>query len=112
MSTEPNNEPTKMRPGSHISSLYTAWRHRPLSGLRWQLTFVSSILLSAVVIVFSIWISYAVAHTALADLQHDIQEAALVLIALGVLALFGLINFLLRPLRHMTDAAQAITLGD
>jgi two-component system OmpR family sensor kinase len=106
------SHPDHPHKGGRYINLYRAWRQRPLSGLLWQLTFATGILLIAVVIVFSIWISYAVEHTAVGDLQPDIQEVAVVLIVLGVLALFGLIHFLLRPLRHMTDAAQAITFGD
>ena len=107
-----NTTPAKMRSGRDISSLYTAWRHRPLSGLLWQLTFVSGLLLSAVVVAFSIWISESIEHTPQANLIPSIQIAAFVLIVVGVITLFVLINFLLRPLRNMTDVAQAITLGD
>jgi signal transduction histidine kinase len=109
---QPHNTPTKARSGRDTSSLYRAWRHRPLSGLRWQLTFASGLLFSAAVIIFSLWVSESIEHTALANLIPGIQVAALILIVVGVLALFVLINFLLRPLRNMTDAAQAITLGD
>jgi len=45
-----------------LSSLYRAWRRRPLSGLRWQLTIASSLLLAVVVIVYSTWISEDVEH--------------------------------------------------
>jgi two-component system OmpR family sensor kinase len=37
---------------------------------------------------------------------------ALILLGVGIIMLFLLINFLLRPLQRMTDVAQAITLGD
>jgi len=94
-----------------ISSRYTAWRRRPLSGLRWQLTIVSSIVLSVVVIAYGPWITY-IEHTPHSDLLSNIQVAAVVLIALGAVTLFVLINVLLRSLKRMTEAAQAITLGD
>ena len=102
--------PTMKRSRHDLSSLYRAWRRRPLSGLRWQLTIASSLLLTVVVIVYSTWISEDVEHAA--NLPPGIQVAAVALILVGTILLFILINFLLRPLRRMTDAAQAITLGD
>ena len=104
--------PTKKHSRRDLSRLYRAWRRRPLSGLRWQLTFVSSLLLAVVVIVYSIWISQSIEYTSLSNLLPGIQIAAIVIIIVGAIILFLLINFLLRPLRRMTDAAQAITLGD
>ena len=104
--------PTKKRSRRDLSRLYRAWRRRPLSGLRWQLTFVSSLLLAVVVIVYSIWISQSIEYTSLSNLLPGIQIAAVAIIIVGAIILFFLINFLLRPLRRMTDAAQAITLGD
>jgi len=111
MSAKSNNLST-IHPGQRLSSLYTAWRHRPLASLRWQLTIVSSVLLSVVVIIFSVWISYAVNHATHGSLLPDIQLTAVILIVVGVVSLFILINLLLQPLRRMTEAAQAITLGD
>lgn len=111
MSAKSNNLST-MHPGQRLSSLYTAWRHRPLASLRWQLTIVSSVLLSVVVIIFTVWISYAANHATQGTLLPDIQLTAVILIVIGVVSLFILINLLLRPLRRMTEAAQAITLGD
>src|SRR2546421_7677737 len=107
-----NKMPTKKRSRRDLSRLYRAWRRRPLSGLRWQLTFVSSLLLAVVVIIYSIWISQSIEYTSLSNLLPGIQIAAIVIIIVGAIILFLLINFLLRPLRRMTDAAQAITLGD
>ncbi len=104
--------PTKKHSRRDLSRLYRAWRRRPLSGLRWQLTFVSSLLLAVVVIVYSIWISQSIEYTSLSNLLPGIQIAAVAIIIVGAIILFLLINFLLRPLRRMTDAAQAITLGD
>src|SRR5947209_10808857 len=111
MSAKSNNLPT-MHPGRRLYHLYTVWRHRPLSSLRWQLTIVSSVLLSVMVIIFGVWISYAIDHATRSSLLHNIQVTALILIVSGVVSLFILINVLLRPLRRMTDAARAITLGD
>jgi two-component system OmpR family sensor kinase len=108
----PNKMPTKKRSRRDLSRLYRAWRRRPLSGLRWQLTFVSSLLLAVVVIIYSIWISQSIEYTSLSNLLPGIQIAAVAIIIVGAIILFFLINFLLRPLRRMTDAAQAITLGD
>ncbi len=45
-------------------------------------------------------------------LSFSTQVVALILIVVGAISLFVLTNFLLRPLRRITDAAQAITLGD
>src|SRR5207248_11752039 len=112
MPHKPNKLPTKKHSRRDLSRLYRAWRRRPLSGLRWQLTFISSLLLAVVVIVYSIWISQSIEQTALSNLLPGIQIAAVAIIIVGAIILFLLINFLLRPLRHMTDAAQAITLGD
>jgi signal transduction histidine kinase len=112
MPQKPNKMPTKKHSRRDLSRLYRAWRRRPLSGLRWQLTFVSSLLLAVVVIVYSIWISQSIEYTSLSNLLPGIQIAAIAIIIVGAIILFFLINFLLRPLRRMTDAAQAITLGD
>ena len=112
MPHKPNKMPTKKHSRRDLSRLYRAWRRRPLSGLRWQLTFVSSLLLAVVVIVYSIWISQSIEYTSLSNLLPGIQIAAVAIIIVGAIILFLLINFLLRPLRRMTDAAQAITLGD
>ena len=112
MPQKPNKMPTKKHSRRDLSRLYRAWRRRPLSGLRWQLTFVSSLLLAVGVIIYSIWISQSIEYTALSNLLPGIQIAAIVIIIAGAIILFLLINFLLRPLRRMTDAAQAITLGD
>src|SRR5947208_13594690 len=92
---------------------YSSWRHRPLSGLRWQLAFVYSLLICVLLIFFSIWTTYAITHIPVqSDLLISLQVAAVILIVVGILVLFLLTNFLLQPLRQMSDAAQAITLGD
>src|SRR5450759_3561311 len=92
---------------------YSSLRHRPLSGLRWQLAFVYSLLICTLLILYNLWITYAVSHiTVQSDLLNNLQVATVILIAVGILILFLLTNFLLRPLRQMSDAAQAITLGD
>lgn len=112
MSAKPKNVPANMRSTRNISSLYTAWKRHPLSGLRWQLTLVTSLILCLIVILYTVWIANTVEHTAQSGLFANIQVIALILLGVGIIMLFLLINFLLRPLRRMTDAAQAITLGD
>lgn len=107
-----NKMPSNVRSTRNISALYSAWKRRPLSGLRWQLTFVSSLFLSIAIILYTLWITNNVQPASAAHLSPDINIIALALIATGVILLFLLINFLLRPLRRMTDVAQAITLGD
>ena len=99
--------------GSENTNPYSSWRRRPLSSLRWQLGFVYSLLICTLLILFSIWSTYAISNiTARGNLFFSLQVAAVVLIAVGILILFFLTNLLLRPLRRMSDAAQAITLGD
>ncbi len=112
MSAKPNNMPTNIRPARNISSLYSSWRRHPLSGLRWQLTLVTSLILCIVIILYSIWTSNNVQPAFQHNLFPKIEIIALVLIGVGIIMLFLLINFLLRPLRRMTEVAQAITLGD
>src|SRR6266516_2405277 len=111
MSAKSNNLST-MHPGHQLSSLYAAWRHHPLASLRWQLTLVSSVLLSVVVIIFSVWISYAVNHATHGSLLPDIQLTAMILSGTGVVSFFPFSNLLLRPLQRMTEAANAIKLRD
>ncbi|HLQ29507.1 MAG TPA: HAMP domain-containing sensor histidine kinase [Ktedonobacteraceae bacterium] len=98
----------RAKPGRDKSGPYASWRRRPLAGLRWQLTFVHSLLLSILLILFGLWVSFSVEHM----LSFSTQVVALILIVVGAISLFVLTNFLLRPLRRITDAAQAITLGD
>ncbi len=112
MSAKPKNVPTNMHHARNISSLSTAWKRHPLSGLRWQLTLVTSLILCVVIILYTIWISNIVRPTSQSSLFANIQVIALILLGVGIILLFLLINFLLRPLRRMTDVAQAITLGD
>src|SRR5258708_34500119 len=112
MSAKPKNVPTNMHHARNISSLSTAWKRHPLSGLRWQLTLVTSLILCVVIILYTIWISNIVRPTSQSSLFANIQVIALILLGVGIILLFLLINFLLQPLRRMTDVAQAITLGD
>lgn len=112
MSAKPKNMPTNMRPTRNISSLYTAWKRHPLSGLHWQLTLVTSLILCIVVILYTVWIANTVEHTSQSGLFANVQVIALILLGVSIIMQFLLINFLLRPLRRMTDVAQAITLGD
>jgi len=99
--------------GSENINPYSSWRRRPLSSLRWQLGFVYSLLICTLLILFSLWTTYAISHTtAQSVLFFSLQVAVFVLIAVGIFILFFLTNLLLRPLGRMSDAAQAITLGD
>jgi two-component system, OmpR family, sensor kinase len=92
---------------------YRSWHRRPLSGLLWQMTFFYSLLICVLLILFSIWTSYAITHIAPVEvLQKSLQIVAALLIVVGVFALFFLTKYLLRSLRRVSDAAQAITLGD
>jgi two-component system OmpR family sensor kinase len=87
--------------------LHNVWGRPPASGLRWQLAFIYSILLIAFLIAFGLWVFLTGYHTFL-----PILIAILVLTAVGAVAAFLLTSFTLRPLRHVTDATQAIIYGD
>ena len=94
-------------------SPYSSWRRRPLSGLLWQMTFFYGLLICVLLILLSIWTSYAILHITMQGvLLTSLQIVAALLIVIGVIALFFLTLYLLRPLRRASDAAQAITLGD
>jgi two-component system, OmpR family, sensor kinase len=94
-------------------SPYSSWRRRPLSGLLWQMTFFYGLLICVLLILLSIWASYAILHITMQGvLLTSLQIVAALLIVIGVFALFFLTLYLLRPLRRASDAAQAITLGD
>ncbi|HVB23533.1 MAG TPA: HAMP domain-containing sensor histidine kinase [Ktedonobacteraceae bacterium] len=94
-------------------SLASAWRQRPLSGLRWQLTLMYSALLGILLIALSILAYFSIASgTARKDVQITILVATFALIVAEVVLVFLLTNMLLRPLRHLSDAAQSIALGD
>ncbi len=94
-------------------SPYSSWRRRPLSGLLWQMTFFYGLLICVLLILLSIWTSYAILHITIQGvLLTSLQIVAALLIVIGVFALFFLTLYLLRPLRRTSDAAQAITLGD
>jgi len=98
---------------NHKLSPYSSWRRRPLSGLFWQMTFFYGLLICVLLILLSIWTSYAITHITIQDvLLTSIPIVAALLIVFGVFALFFLTRYLLRPLRRASDAAQAITLGD
>lgn len=77
---------------------------RPSLNLHWQFAFFYTLLL--LVCVFILVITANVAST------QPFNEIALALVILGAFAIFLLAGFLLRPLRNMTDTAQAIALGD
>lgn len=90
-----------------------AWRQRPLSGLRWQLTFMYSTLLGIFLIALSILAYFSIASgIARGNAQAMILLVTIALLIVGVVLVFLLTNMLLRPLRRLSDAAQAIALGD
>lgn len=91
---------------------FSAWRRRAFSSLHWQLTIVYTLLFSILVVLFSVWITFIVNQTTLDNLLLSLQVGAIVLIVVVAVILFFLTSFLLRPLRRMSDTAQAITLGD
>lgn len=94
-------------------SPFRSWRRRPLSGLLWQMTFFYGLLICVLLILLSIWTSYAITHITMPGvLLTSLPVVAVLLIVFGVLTLFLLTRYLLRPLRRASDAAQAITLGD
>jgi len=94
-------------------SPYSSWRRRRLSGLLWQMTFFYGLLICVLLILLSIWTSYAILHITIQGvLLTSLQIVAALLIVIGVFALFFLALYLLRPLRRASDTAQAITLGD
>ncbi len=94
-------------------SLAFAWRQRPLSGLRWQLTLMYSTLLGIFLIALSILAYFTIgAGAARGDVQVAILIATIVFIVVGVGLVFLLTNVLLHPLRLLSDATQAIALGD
>lgn len=94
-------------------SLAFAWRQRLLSGLRWQLTLMYSTLLGICLLALSILAYFTIgAGTARGDVQTIILIVTIVLIVVGVALTFLLTNMLLRPLRRLSDATQAIALGD
>ncbi|HLJ34984.1 MAG TPA: HAMP domain-containing sensor histidine kinase [Ktedonobacteraceae bacterium] len=93
--------------------LVFAWRQRPLSGLRWQLTLMYSTLLGIFLIALSILTYFTIGTgTARGDVQLVILLTTIVLIIVGVGLVFLLTNMLLHPLRRLSDATQAIALGD
>ena len=105
--------PTLTRGQQAHKSLAFAWRQRLLSGLRWQLTLMYSTLLGIFLLVLSILAYFTIgAGTARGDVQVIILIATIALIVVGVGLVFLLTNMLLRPLRRLSDAAQAIALGD
>ena len=114
-----NGQATESHAASHsaraslVRNALSAWRQRPLSSLRWQLTIAYALLFSILVILFSVGIvTFAGGHTSLAALLSTLQIGTLILIVVAAFALFFLTTLLLRPLRRMSEAAQAITLGD
>jgi len=84
--------------GSENTNPYSSWRRRPLSSLRWQLGFVYSLLICILLILFNLWTTYAISNiTVQSNLFFSLQAAAVILIVFGIIILFLLTNFLLRP---------------
>ena len=103
---------SRHKQASLVRSALSAWQRRPFSSLRWQLTIAYALLFSILVILFSVSIvTFAGNHT-LRDLLATLQIGTVVLIVVAAVALFFLTTLLLRPLMRVSDAAQAITLGD
>lgn len=97
----------------HKLSPFSSWWRRPLPGLLWQMTFFYGLLICILLILLSIWTSYAITYITMQDaLLTSLPVLVALLIVIGVLTLFLLTRYLLRPLRRAADAAQAITLGD
>ena len=72
-----------------------------------------STLLGIFLLVLSILAYFTIgAGTARGEVQIIILIAAIVLIVVGIVLVFLLTNMLLRPLHRLSDAAQAIALGD
>lgn len=91
---------------------FSAWRRRAFSSLHWQLTIVYTLLFSILIVLFSAGITFIVNHATLDSLLVSLQVGTVALIVVAAIILFFLTSFLLRPLRRMSDTAQAITLGD
>jgi two-component system OmpR family sensor kinase len=92
---------------AHDKRLHNVWGRPPASGLRWQLAFIYSILLIALLIAFGLWTFFSGYHTFL-----SILVAIFVLSVIGAVAAYLLTSMTLRPLRQITDATQAIMYGD
>ncbi len=78
---------------------------RPFWSLRTQLALVYSLLLCLVVVILCVLFSQGMALL-------NLVIAALLLTILGVIVVFFITSLLLHPLQKVTDAAQAIALGD
>jgi signal transduction histidine kinase len=87
--------------------LQAVWRSSPVSGMLWQLAFVYSILLLALLIAFGLWIFFS-GH----DPLWTITSGIIALTIIGAVVAYLLTRLLLRPLRQITDTTQAITFGD
>jgi two-component system OmpR family sensor kinase len=92
---------------AHETRHHNVWGRPPASGLHWQLAFIYSILLIALLIAFGLWIFFFGYHTFL-----PILIAILVLSVIGAFAAYLLTSLVLRPLRQVTDTTQAIIYGD
>ncbi len=103
-STLQNHPPTSLHTRKKMKMTPPPWI-RPLGNLRVQLTCIYTILL-----VFSILLVYGLSQQGLDS--GALFFITLLLVVLGSIITFVLTSFLLTPLRHITDAAQAIATGD
>jgi two-component system OmpR family sensor kinase len=78
---------------------------RPFLSLRLQFTLVFSLLLCLAVLVLCILFFHSMPFSYLV-------VAALLIVTISIVLVFIITGFLLRPLQQITDAAQAIALGD
>ncbi len=110
MDTEHNKSeqsPSTEEIAAHQTRLHRVWGRPLASGLRWQLVFIYSILLIALLIAFGLWVFFFGYHTFLL-----ILAAILVLSAVGTVVGYLLTSLMLKPLRQVTDTTQAIIYGD
>jgi two-component system OmpR family sensor kinase len=87
--------------------LHSVWGRPPASGLRWQLAFIYSFLLIALLIAFGLFVFFSGYHSFLL-----ILAAILVLSVIGSVIGYLLTSLTLNPLRQVTDTTQAIIYGD
>ncbi len=80
---------------------------RPLRSLRWQLTYVYSVLMGMLFLLFG---AFIYANKGIPPTL--IGVAALCMMGVTFLILFFFTGALLHPLRRLTEASQAIALGD
>ncbi|GCE10389.1 sensor histidine kinase [Tengunoibacter tsumagoiensis] len=103
-SPSPAEEPTHALARSKGSAQSPAWL-RPFFSMRVQITFIYSLLLTSVVILTCLLVARQESFMV-------ILFGAALMICIGTALTFLLATILLRPLWQLTDAAQAIAVGD